>query len=183
MLGAVLFLVNKVNEMSRLFLSRPMPDVISGQDVLLILVGQVFLILGYVAFFRVYSRRAPRFSRNALGLFCGGGILLAVSHVGFTNLGRALGVPFDLFLFVILGLAVMLIGLILFGIANLRQPVIGRWPWLPLATGAMGFVGFFLFSGEEITAVFLLFRTLFAMGLLGLGLALWLEKPVSPVSA
>jgi len=183
MLGAVLFLVNKLNEMSRLFLSRPMPDVISGQDVLLILIGQVFLILGYVAFFRTYSRRAPRFSRNALGLFCGGGILLAVSHVGFTNLGRLLGVPFDLFLFVLLGLAVMLVGLILFGIANVRQPVIGRWPWLPLATGAMGFVGFFFFSGEEITAVFLLFRTLFALGLLGLGLALWLEKPVLQLAA
>jgi hypothetical protein len=47
----------------------------------------------------------------------------------------------------------------------------------------MGFVGFFFFSGEEITAVFLLFRTLFALGLVGLGLALWLEKPVLPVSA
>lgn len=38
------------------------------------------------------------------------------------------------------------------------------------------FVGFFLFSGEEITAVFLLFRTIFACGLIGLGLTLWLEE-------
>ena len=30
------------------------------------------------------------------------------------------------------------------------------------------------------TAVFLLFRTLFALGLFGLGLTLWLEKPVQP---
>jgi len=42
----------------------------------------------------------------------------------------------------------------------------------------MGFIGFFLFSGEQITAAFLLFRTLFALGLIGLGLILWLEKPV-----
>jgi hypothetical protein len=42
----------------------------------------------------------------------------------------------------------------------------------------MGFVGFFLFGGEEITATFLFFRTLFALGLIGLGLILWLEKPV-----
>ena len=55
--------------------------------------------------------------------------------------------PFDPFLFVIIGLTVMLSGLILFGIANLRQPVLGQWQWLPLATGLMGFIGFYLFSG------------------------------------
>ena len=49
-----------------------------------------------------------------------------------------------------------------------------------VGTGLMGFVGFILFSGEEITAIFLLFRTLFALGLIGLGLILWLEKPVQP---
>ena len=34
-----------------------------------------------------------------------------------------------------------------------------------------------LFSGEEINAVFLFFRTLFALGLVGMGLGLFLEKP------
>lgn len=47
-LGNVLFLVNKLNEMSRLFLARWMPDVISGQDMLLIVIGQAALIIGYV---------------------------------------------------------------------------------------------------------------------------------------
>jgi hypothetical protein len=65
-----------------------------------------------------------------------------------------------------------------FGILNLRQPILGQWRWLPLATGVMGFIGFFFFSGEEITAIFLLFRNLFAIGLVGLGVVLWLEKPV-----
>jgi len=69
----------------------------------------------------------------------------------------------------------MLIGLIWFGIANLRRPILGRWQWLPLATGLMGVIGFFLFSGEQMTATFLLFRTLFALGLI-----LCLEKPVQP---
>ncbi len=78
----------------------------------------------------------------------------------------------------VLGLLLLTIGLIWFGILNLRQPVLARWQWLPLATALMGFVGFFLFGGEEITAVFLLFRTLFALGLLGLGLTMWLEKSV-----
>jgi hypothetical protein len=47
-----------------------------------------------------------------------------------------------------------------------------------LATGLLGFTGFFLFSGEQITATFLIFRTLFAMGLIALGMTLWLEKAV-----
>ena len=178
MLGNLLFIVNKLNEMSRLFLARWMPDVISGQDMLLIFIGQVALIVGYVAYFRLYTRRVGRFGKNALRLFCGGGMLLAVGHVSFMSKIRLPIGAFDPFIFVILGLTVMLIGLILFGIANLRQPVLGRWQWLPLATGLMGFIGFYLFSGEEMTAIFLLFRTLFALGLIGLGLTLWLEKPV-----
>jgi len=179
MLGNLLFVVNKLNEMSRLFLSRSMPDVISGQDVLLIIIGQVALIIGYVAYFWLYARRVGRFGKNALRLFCGGGIVLAVGHVGFMDVVAGV-LAVDLFIIVIIGLAGMLIGLILFGVANLRQPILGRWQWLPLTTGLMGFIGFFLFSGEEITAVFLLFRTLFALGLIGLGLTLWLEKPVQP---
>ena len=38
-LGNLLFITNKLDEMSRLFLGRGMPDVISGQDMLLILIG------------------------------------------------------------------------------------------------------------------------------------------------
>ena len=176
MLGNLLFIVNKLNEMSRLFLSRWMPDAISGQDMLLIFIGQVALIIGYVAYFRLYARRVGRLGKYGLYLFCGGGILLAIGHAGFIS--RLTEETFDLFIFVILGLTVMLLGLILFGIATLRQPVLGRWQWLPLATALTGFIGFYLFSGEEITALFLLFRTLFAVGLIGLGLTLWLEKPV-----
>ena len=41
----------------------------------------------------------------------------------------------------------------------------------------MGFTEFFIFRGEEINATFLFFRTLFALGLIGLGLVLCLEKP------
>jgi hypothetical protein len=179
MLGSLLFLMNKLNEMSRLYLSRSMPDVISGQSTLLIFIGQVALILGFVAYFWQYAQRVGRLRKIALRLFCGGGILLAIGHVSFMQ-------AFDLealFILVIIGVAVMLLGLIPFGIANLRQPVLERWQWLPLATGLMGFIGFFLLSGQEITAVFLLFRTLFAVGLFGLGLIMWLEKPGQPVMA
>ena len=84
-LGNLLFLVNKLNDMSRLFLSRPMRDVISGQNLLLILVGQVALIVGYVAFYQVYAQRVNRFGKTALWLLCGGGIVLAFGHVSFMS--------------------------------------------------------------------------------------------------
>jgi len=176
--GNVLFVANKLDEMSRLFLSRPMPDVISGQNSVLILLGQVALIIGYVAYYQFYAPRVGRPGKNALRLLRGGGILLAIGHVSFISAILPYAEP--LFLLVIIGLLLLLIGLIWFGILNVRQPVLSHWQWLPLATGLMGFIGFFLVSGEEITATFLFFRTLFAFGLIGLGLTLWLEKPIQP---
>jgi hypothetical protein len=182
--GNVLFLLNKLDEMSRLFFSRPMADVISGRNPGLIVLGQVALIVGYVAYHQFYAQRVGRLGKYALRLFSGGGILLALGHVTFmstlVSYLPAWFLPYaeSLFLLVILGLLLLEIGLIAFGLLCLRQPVLNRWPWLPLATGLMGFIGFFLFSGEDITATFLAFRTLFACGLIGLGLILSLEKPV-----
>ena len=115
MLGNLLFLVNKLNEMSRLFLSRSMPDVISGQDILLIIIGQAALVIGYVAYFWLYSQRVGRFGKNALRLFCGGGILLAIGHVSFMSSLANYMPPSILpyaeyfFLAVLIGLAVMLL--------------------------------------------------------------------------
>ncbi len=178
-LGNLLFLVNKLNEMSRLFVGRQMPDLISGRNPALILMGQVALIVGYIAFYQFYAQRVGRSGKIALRLFSGGGILLAIGHVTFISaLIDFLPATEALFLFVIIGVLLSLIGLIWFGILNLRQSVLGGWRWLPLLTGLMGFIGFVLFSGEEITATFLAFRTLFALGLVGLGLTLWLEAPV-----
>ncbi len=187
-LGNVLFVVNKLDEMSRLFLARPMPDAISGQNLGLILLGQVALIIGYVAYYQCYAPRVGRLGKHALQLLCGGGMLLAIGHVTFmsalADYVPAAVLPYaeNLFLLVIMGLSSLLIGLIWFGILNLRHPVVRYWPWLPLATGLMGFIGFILFSGEEMSATFLFFRTLFAVGLMGLGLTLWLEKPMQSPS-
>ena len=171
MLGNVLFLVNKFDEMSRLFLGRYMADVISGEDRVLIVFGQVLLIAGYMGFLKAYVP-TERFARITFRLFGWGGMIVAIGHASFMD-----GMPDELFALVLLGMFLMVPGLILFGISNLRKPVIARWKWLPLFTGLMGFIGFFLFSGEEITAMFLFFRTLFALGLVGMGVGLWLEKP------
>ena len=86
MLGSLLFLVNKLNEMGRLFFSRWVADVISGQDTLLVVIGQVAYIIGYVAFWLLYADRVGRAGKNALRLVCGGGIILAVGHVAFMPL-------------------------------------------------------------------------------------------------
>ena len=174
MVASLLFLVNKLNEMSRLFLSRWMPDVIDGQNTLLILLGQLAFIFGYVAFWQLYAPRAGRWARIAMRLFCSGGILVAVGHTSFIS--ALPNFAENLFALVLLGMLLLVSGLIWLGILNLRQPVMGHWRWLPLLTGLMGFVGFFLFSGEVMTAVFLLFRTSFALGLLGLGLTMWLDN-------
>jgi hypothetical protein len=171
MVGNLLFAINKLDEMSRLFFSRPMPDVISGQNPVLIIIGQLALIVGYISYQKFYSLRLPRSGKLALRVMAGGGIVLAIGHITFMT---ALD---SLFILVILGVGILLTSLIWFGIINLREKVLRNWQWLPLATGLMGFTGFILFGGEEITAVFLLFRTLFALGLIGLGLVLSLEKP------
>lgn len=147
---------------------------ISGESFVLIILGQVALIIGYVAYYQFYSLRTGRAGKNALRLFSGGGIVLALGHVSFMDIPNVE----SLFLLVFVGLLLALIGLIWFGILNFRQPVLSHWLWLPLTTGLMGFIGFFLFGGEEITAIFLLFRTLFALGLIGLGVMLGLEKSV-----
>jgi hypothetical protein len=55
MIGNLLFLTNKLNEMSRLFLSGPKADVISGRDIVLIAIGHVALIIGYVAYYRLHD--------------------------------------------------------------------------------------------------------------------------------
>jgi hypothetical protein len=177
-IGNVLFVVNKLDEMSRLFLSRPMPDVISGQNLGMIFLGQVALIIGYLTYYQYYASRVSRPGKYALRLFAGGGIVLAVGHVSFMSAFLPSAEP--LFLLVVIGLLLLLIGLIWFGILNLRRPVLRFWRWLPLFTGLMGFIGFILFSGQQITATFLFFRTLFALGLIGLGLILLLEKPIQP---
>ena len=133
-----------------------------------------------MTYYQFYAQRVGSWGKNALRLFSGGGILLAFGHVTFVSVlpPSPLLYAENLFLLVMFGLLFLLIGLIWFGVLNLRQPVLVGWHWLPLVTGLMGFIGFFLFSGEEITATFLFFRTLFALGLIGLGVTLWLEKPL-----
>ena len=182
--GNLLFMANKLDEMSRLFLGRVIPDVISGQNFILILLGQTALVIGYITYYQFYSQRVNPSGKNALRLLSGGGITLAIGHFSFISALVKL-LPFVEYLFFLVfgGLLLSLIGLIWFGILTLRRSVLHHWHWLPLVTGLMGLIGFFVFRGEEITAIFLLFRTLFALGLIGLGVLLWMEPENLPLGS
>ena len=171
MIGNFLFMVNKLDEMSRVFLSRPIPDVISGQNPGLVILGQIALIIGYIGYHQFYAARVSKSGKLALRVMSGGGIVLAFGHISFMTPTESL------FILVVLGVGILLGGLIWFGFINIKEKILRNWQWLPLVTGLMGFLGFIVFRGEEITAVFLLFRTLFALGLIGLGFILSLEKP------
>jgi hypothetical protein len=83
MLGNLLFILNKLDEMSRVFLGRWMPDLISGRTPGRLVLGQLALMVGYLAYFHVYAPHAGRLGRVGLRCFCGGGALLALGHVGF----------------------------------------------------------------------------------------------------
>jgi hypothetical protein len=163
-IGTLLFIVNKLDEMSRQFLGRRIPDAISGQDTALILAGQVALIVGFVAYYQFYAQRVGRSGTNALRLLCGGGIVLAVGHLTFMSAVQRL-FPFAeaLYALVLVGMLFLLIGLIWFGVLTMRQPLLSGWRWLPLFTGLTGLVGFMVFDGEAKSATFLVFRTLFAL--------------------
>ena len=82
------------------------------------------------------NKNAPRASNWPNMAIILGVFFMAVGHTSVMN-----GMPEIQFLLIMLGMLLMVLGLILFGISNLRVPVITRWKWLPLATGVMGFVG------------------------------------------
>lgn len=197
MVGSVLFLVNKLDEISARVFGRPMPDVISGDDTLLILIGQVVFSIGFVAFYLYYAPRTTRAGRVALGLVAAGGVLTMLGHITFMRVIERSGpirglftqTGFDPFFIVILGGLLLLVGLIGLGVLNWRQPIMGRWRWLPLATAA-AMLGFFMSGGEVVTVRLLFFRTLFALGLIGLGFVMWRDsgqpnvpEPVTAVPA
>ena len=115
---------------------------------------------------------ANRPGKIGLFLLLGGGILLALGHITFSPLA---GEDSLLFLLVILGVLLMVVGLVLFGVVNLRSRALEYWQPLPLGIGLLGFVAFFLFGGDQNPFIFLPLRTLFGLGLVLMGVVLWLD--------
>jgi len=176
--GSVLFIVNKFDDMSQVYLNRPFPDLITGKSVLLIAIGQITLVLGLLGCYLLYARRSNLLGKIGLIVLVTGGVLLAAGHISFTPF-----VPEDsaFFLLVIAGVLLMALGMTLFGAVNLRVKALQYWQALPLVTGLLGFVAFVLFGGDQNPEVFLLLRTLFGTGLVLLGLVMWQDarEPVA----
>jgi hypothetical protein len=173
--GSLLFILNKLNDMSRVFLNTPIPDLITGRDIFLMAAGQVLLVIGFWGCYLVYAKRSNRPGKIGLSLLLGGGILLALGHITFTPFA---GEDSLLFLLVILGVLLMVVGLVLFGVVNLRSRALEFWQALPLVIGLLGFVAFFLFGSDQNPFIFLPLRTLFGLGLVLMGVVLWQDARV-----
>jgi len=169
-IGSLLFIVNKFNDMSQTYLNRPMPDLITGRDIAWLALGPVLLAIGCWGWYQIYAKRSSAPAKVGLAMLLTGAISLALGHASFVSFQAE-----PMFLFVILGVFLMTAGLILFGAVNLRLKAIRRWPFLPLVTGLLGFVGFVVFGGKEYPAIFLALRTLFGLGLVMMGVTLLLD--------
>ncbi len=173
--GSLLFIVNKFNDMSRIYFNIPLRDVVPGDNVLLVALGQILLVAGCLGCYLVYAKRSSRAGKIGLGLFAGGVILVALGHIDFT--------PYSpneaLFVLVLVGVLLMLAGLVLFGVLNVRSRALAYWQALPLITGLLGVAGFILSGGSENNpVVFLALRTCFGIGLVLMGIVLWQDKVV-----
>jgi hypothetical protein len=168
--GSLLFIVNKVDDMGRVYLNQSLPDLITGESLLFLAIGQAALALGVVGCYLLYAKRTNLLGKIGLGLLVIGGVLLAIGHLSFTSF-----VPEDspTFLLVIFGVLLLVLGLTLFGLVNLRSKALQSWQLLPLITGLVGFAAFVLFGNDQNPAVFLTLRTLFGVGLALLGVVMW----------
>src|SRR6476661_4336331 len=83
-LGSVLFIVNKFDDMSQVYLNRPFPDVITGQSTALIALGQIALVLGFWGCYLLYAKRANLAGKIGLAVLVSGAVLLALGHISFT---------------------------------------------------------------------------------------------------
>lgn len=170
-LGSLLFILNKLDDMSRVFLNRLIPDLITGRDSVLIAAGQVLLVIGLLGCYLVYAKRCNRAGKIGLFLLLSGGILLALGHATFNLFVK----DDSLFALVILGVFLMVVGLTLFGAVNLRSHALRYWQPLPLVTGLLGIAAFFLYDSDKNPFIFLSLRTLFGVGLVLMGVILWLD--------
>lgn len=161
MLGASMFMLTKAR------------DYVDPDDSLLgyfMLVGFSAWLVGVAALYVRYAPFSGRLGKTGLGVSLAGIMLLAVGH----QFSFMSGV--DLFMLVILGGLALALGPLLFGVAAARMDILPRyWRFLPLFTALAGFCWFF--TGEELVwGVFIIPRTLFALGWLLLGYVLFSDK-------
>lgn len=168
MLGALIFSLTKAR------------GYVDPDDSLLV----YFMVVGFLAWLvglaTLHVRYAPisgKLGKTGLGMSFVGVALVAVGHLFSESVWRATGV--DLFLLVILGVLAMIVGPFLFGIAALRREALPRrWRFVPLGTALIGLTWITATGSDDgsLTFGFMLFRTLFAIGWLLMGYALFSDK-------
>jgi hypothetical protein len=156
--------------MGQVYLNQSLPDLITGESLLALAIGQTALALGVVGRYLLYAKRTNLVGKIGLSLLVIGGVLLAIGHISFTSFVLE---DSPTFLLVVFGVLLMVVGLTPFGLVNLRSKALQSWQLLPLITGLVGLAAFVLFGNDQYPAVFLALRTLFGVGLALLGVVMW----------
>lgn len=163
MLGAGMFALTKV---------RHVVDPTDAALPLLMAAGMLLFAVGVATYYAVYGARAGRLGRSGIALALLSIPIIAVGHIGFLTPQQ--GEENDLFLFVIIGVLLLLTGTLTFGVACLRNNILGHWRALPLLTALAGIIWLAIDDGR-LGLRFHVPRTLFALGWILLGLVLWRE--------
>jgi hypothetical protein len=96
----------------------------------LFVMSTLLLSVGYIGLLLRYSRTAGSFGRLSLGLGALSGIVSAVAAISMEYYETE-----HLWPIWFLAMVFQLLGLTLFGIANIRQPSLPRWNGLPILAG------------------------------------------------
>jgi len=154
---------------------------LNDADMILFFLGMLLVVIGLVGLYVGYGERSGWFGKISLAVSIVSGL---VTIVGATGLGIYDSDPYWYMFFY--GMTIMLLGLVFFGIACLRNQALPRWNWLPLAAGIWWplfvIVSSILESSkggwlELPDAFFMILISLTGLGLAGLGYVLQSDAP------
>ncbi len=167
-------------------LSLPVDQVLNAAVIPLIVIGILLLSLGFTGLIVRYGQRAGSFGRFSLALGVLSGVISAVGAIGLGIMGSD---PWwSMFFF---GLTIQLLGLTLFGVANLRHRTLPRWNGLPALAGVWLplFVSVTLIMEQArigviwLDVIYPVFGLLSLAGLAGLGYLLQSDAQPAHVSS
>lgn len=175
MLGALIFSLTK---------ARGYVDPDDSLLVYFMLVGFAAWLVGLAALFVRYAPLSGGLGKIGLGMSFVGMAAMAVGHLFsfspvYYVIEGYLVIEVAMLSLFALGVLALITGLLLFGIATLRMEVLPRhWRFVPFATAMIGLIWITATPSDEgsLTFGFMLFRTLFALGWLLMGYALFSDR-------
>ena len=154
---------------------------LNDADMILFFLGMLLVVIGLVGLYVGYGERSGWFGKISMAVSIVSGL---VTIVGVVGLGIYDSDPYWTMFF--WGMTVMLLGLVFFGIACLRNQVLPRWNWLPLAAGIWWSLFVIVtailesFRGGWLDlpdAYFMILIALTGLGLAGLGYVMQSDAP------